>query len=289
MTESELNYLRPFVRYAHITRMSDTTSFRNVCAYDFRLLYLKSGNGSIIAGGNEYPFVPGALILLRPGLEYSIINDKCRELEIVGFNFDLDFLNSEIKKPIPPSRLGNFKEEEIIIPRGFSSDSPFYEVIYLPSARDFEPTLVGMVGYYKNKLRYYEHKISGVLLSVLADLVGRNRSGKELHGGNEKVEKILTVISERYGEPLSNETIAEELGYHKNHINRLMVLYTGVSLHRYLQNYRLERAIELLETTACPVSEIALRVGFDDFSHFSKYFKKHIGYSPTELRRTGGK
>ena len=46
---------------------------------------------------------------------------------------------------------------------------------------------------------------------------------------------------------------------------------------------------ELLETTACPVSEIALRVGFDDFSHFSKYFKKHIGYSPTELRRTGGK
>ena len=210
-------------------------------------------------------------------------------MKLVGLSFDLDFLNSDRKTPIPPASFENFEEERMILPRGFSPEYPFYEVMCLHRAFEFEAELLRMVSDYKNKLRYYEHKLSGKMLTVITDLIDRGEKGGDGYKDNEKIEKILSVIKENYSTPLSNEIIAERLGYHKNHVNRLMVLYTGTSLHRYLQNYRLERAIELLETTAYPVSEIAMLVGFDDFSHFSKYFKKWVGYSPTEIRRTKGK
>ena len=108
MQENDLNYLRPFVRYAHITKINDSQPLLSICAYDFRLFYVRGGAGVIRVDGAEYRFMQGALILIRPGLKYSIINKQDEELEIVGFNFDLDFLNSDIKNPILPSRLGNF-------------------------------------------------------------------------------------------------------------------------------------------------------------------------------------
>jgi AraC-like DNA-binding protein len=79
--------------------------------------------------------------------------------------------------------------------------------------------------------------------------------------------------------------VGKMTGYHENHINRLMVRHTGSSLHSYLQSYRIERAIDLLEGTALPINEICSLVGFQDFTHFSKTFKKKTGYTPSGFRK----
>lgn len=280
-----LDNIRPFVRYAHLITLKDFLSSKKMVAYDFRLFYVVEGRGKIIVNDEEYDVCHGSLIVWHPGLEYSIFNEDGRDLVLAGFNFDLDFLNSDRKAPILPSRLENYKEENMLLPKGFSSEHPFYEVVCIHRAFEFETELIRMVSDYKNKLRYYEHKLSGRLLSILVDLIDREGKGGDGYYDNDKIEKILAVIKENYSGPLSNEIIAERLGYHKNHVNRLMVFHTGTSLHRYLQNYRLERAMELLDTTNYQISEIATMVGFDDFSHFSKYFKKRIGYPPSALRR----
>ena len=284
-----LDSVRPFVRYAQIITINDLVFFKNIAAYDFRIFYVRSGYGIITVNGEEYSVSHGSLLAFRPGVSYSLLSECDRELELIGLSFDLDFLNSERKTPIPPSKLENFEEARMLLPEGFSKDFPFYELICRHRAFEFESELLRIVSEYKNKLRYYEHKLSGRLLSIIADLFDKGERGAVSYKDSERIEKILSVIKENYSTPLSNEIIAEKLGYHKNHVNRLMVLYTGTSLHRYLQNYRLERAIELLETTSLPVSEIAYLVGFDDFSHFSKYFKKRVGYSPSEIRKTKGK
>ena len=284
-----LESIRPYIRYAQISIINDNFFFRKIVAYDFRLMYILGGNGKITIDGVEYSVCHGSLLVWRPGLEYSIMNETGKDLRLVSFNFDLDFLNIDRKTPIPPVSLENFGLEKMILPHGFFIDHPFYEVICRHRAFEFEAELVRMVSDYKNKLLYYEHKLSGRLLSILVDLIGGEENGGVSHYDNEKIEKILSVIKENYNNPLSNEIIAEKLGYHKNHVNRLMVLYTGTSLHRYLQNYRLERAIELLQTTTYQISEIATMVGFDDFSHFSKYFKMRIGYPPSALRRLSNK
>lgn len=57
---------------------------------------------------------------------------------------------------------------------------------------------------------------------------------------------------------------------------------TGQSLTKYIQQTRIQEAIRLFNTTHMTVSEVALAVGYQDFSYFSKLFSKIIGCSPKE-------
>jgi len=60
--------------------------------------------------------------------------------------------------------------------------------------------------------------------------------------------------------------------------------YTGKQLHQYLQETRVMKAIALLQETGLSVAEVANMVGFRDVPHFSRYFKKKTGYSPSDFR-----
>ena len=60
---------------------------------------------------------------------------------------------------------------------------------------------------------------------------------------------------------------------------------TGLSLIDYLQNLRIEKARELLESSADSVDEICAAVGYEDGSFFRRLFKRRSGLSPARYRR----
>ena len=278
--------IRPFVRYAQIVTISDKRRFEGVLAYDHRLFYVKSGEGRITIDGTEYRAEPSDLFIFRSGVKYSLINSPQKSLELIGLSFDLTFRRSEVKSPIPPSSELNFNPEFIIEPTVKEDSSPLCCPIIQHKRRDAENELLGIFSEYRSKLKLYEHRLSGRMLALLIDAIQRN-GYSSAEPKSKRLDRVLEVIRTRYSEPLSNKTVGKLTGYHENHINRLMVRYTGVSLHNYLQSYRVERAIELLEGTDLPINEICSMVGFSDFTHFSKYFKKKTGYSPSDFR--GGK
>lgn len=61
----------------------------------------------------------------------------------------------------------------------------------------------------------------------------------------------------------------------------------GTSPSAYLREYRLQAAAELLEATALPIGEIALRVGYESPSKFAAAFKKRLGRTPGDYRERG--
>jgi AraC-like DNA-binding protein len=63
----------------------------------------------------------------------------------------------------------------------------------------------------------------------------------------------------------------------------------GVPPIQYILRVKMEKAQELLVQTEESVSEVARQVGFQDYSHFSKQFKKLVGLAPTEYRKYGHK
>jgi AraC-like DNA-binding protein len=275
--------IRPFVRYAQIVTISDKRRFENVLAYDHRLFYVKSGEGKIIIDETEYRAYPSDLFIFSSGVKYSLINDLGKELELIGLSFDLTFTRSEVKSPIPPSGESNFDPELIIEPIKAEDGTPLCCPIIQHKRGDAENELLGIYSEYKSKLKLYEHRLSGKMLAFLIDAIQRN-DFSSAEPKNQGVDRVLEVIRTHYSEPLSNHTVGKLTGYHENHINRLMVRYTGMSLHSYLQSYRIERAIELLQGTDLPINEICSMVGFLDFTHFSKYFKKKTGYTPSDFR-----
>jgi AraC-like DNA-binding protein len=69
------------------------------------------------------------------------------------------------------------------------------------------------------------------------------------------------------------------------HFSRKFKLAVGESPHAYAVRRRLERACYLMMTSAEPLSEIALSVGFSDQAHLCRLFRKAFGQSPANWRR----
>ena len=72
------------------------------------------------------------------------------------------------------------------------------------------------------------------------------------------------------------------------HFSRKFKLAFGVSPHAYVVRRRLERACHLMMTSAEPLSEIALSVGFSDQAHLCRLFRQAFGQSPANWRRERG-
>lgn len=69
------------------------------------------------------------------------------------------------------------------------------------------------------------------------------------------------------------------------YLSRLFRRETGFSLTDYLVRLRITKAKAELEKTNNRVSDVALNVGYANFSHFSKLFKKMTGLTPQEYRK----
>jgi len=72
------------------------------------------------------------------------------------------------------------------------------------------------------------------------------------------------------------------------HFSRKFKLAVGESPHAYVVTRRLERACHLMMTSAEPLSEIALSVGFSDQAHLCRLFRQAFGQSPANWRRERG-
>jgi AraC family transcriptional regulator len=72
------------------------------------------------------------------------------------------------------------------------------------------------------------------------------------------------------------------------HFSRKFKLAVGESPHAYVVRRRLERACHLMMTSAVPLSEIALTVGFSDQAHLCRLFRHAFGQSPANWRRELG-
>ena len=63
--------------------------------------------------------------------------------------------------------------------------------------------------------------------------------------------------------------------------------FDNLSFGEYIRKLRIEKALQLLDTTAYPLGEIAYLTGFSDQSHFTRIFKQHTGQSPSAYRKKG--
>lgn len=98
-------------------------------------------------------------------------------------------------------------------------------------------------------------------------------------------DDILDYIGHNYALPLKLETIAPLFGYNSSYLGKLFSQKMGVSFNSYLDQIRINKAVELLEQTDMKVYEISSRVGYKNVDYFHQKFKKRMNMSPAEYRR----
>jgi two-component system response regulator YesN len=99
------------------------------------------------------------------------------------------------------------------------------------------------------------------------------------------IEKINKYIHEHYMEDIGRNEISAEFYLTPEYLAKLYKKKTGINLKDYINEYRIEKAKELLRAGEKNISNIAESVGFDNFTYFSTLFKKITGVSPKDYKK----
>ncbi len=111
------------------------------------------------------------------------------------------------------------------------------------------------------------------------------REKKASNRYEDVVDEVMLYVEKNYGdEELSLNLLASHINFSPNHLSMVFSQQTGKTFTKYLTDYRMGKAKELLRCTGKRSSEISLEVGYKDPHYFSYLFKKTQGMTPTQYR-----
>ena len=136
----------------------------------------------------------------------------------------------------------------------------------------------------KKNLWYMQSSFS-VLYNLHAEAI--KAENKNYFKQNKLFSKTASYILENYSSPAINVTdIANHAGISEVHLRRIFKSAVNTTPVKYINYLRLEKAKNMLINSNYSVNEIAFSVGFEDAYYFSRLFKKEIGISPSEYKKT---
>ena len=129
-----------------------------------------------------------------------------------------------------------------------------------------------------------EEGARGYVTSVIYTAVTlREQTANDRYRG--VVSEVMHYIEENYGdEDLSLNQVAAHVNFSPNHLSTIFSQQTDQTFIKYLTDYRMSKAKELLRCTGDKSSVISMKVGYKDPHYFSYLFKKTQGMTPTQYR-----
>lgn len=138
---------------------------------------------------------------------------------------------------------------------------------------------------------YIQHTFFEILLLLSKEVYIQN-SGHD--AGRDiscfKIKDVLTYVYSNFSQDLSLNHLTAKFYVSKTYLNNMFKLHTGFTVNQYIITIRITAAKKLLQE-GIPVSQIYEQVGFNNYSHFIRTFKKNVGISPKQYasKFAGGK
>lgn len=269
----------PFVRFASGNIHPLITN--KIVTNDNRLFFITNGGGTVLINNESFEIKENTLLLWQCGTEYKFILNA--DFKAMSINFDYTYENSDVINPIP---IINAETTKTKIPQINFEDYPcLNKPIIINNALSVLPKLEKIIEKYSNNSPLNAVKSSAILKNCIADIVYLYTT-KSTSSNTKKIKKVIDYIKEHYTEDLTNEVLADLVGYHPYYLNRIMVAATGSTLHQFLINFRLIEAEKLLISTDKSIFDISLAVGFSNTVSFITNFKKKHKMTPAKFRET---
>lgn len=102
----------------------------------------------------------------------------------------------------------------------------------------------------------------------------------------DTIENAMSIIHSEYMSGITVSEIARRLNLERTYFSYIFKKKIGVSPKKYILDFRMREAVNLLENYGYNVSVAAASVGYSDIYVFSKMFKQYYGVSPTEYLKS---
>lgn len=239
---------------------------------ELELYYVHSGSGYYMVENQLYPVKEGDMIICNakvlhgdaPAFNNNMRSYCCALTNVKINDLPINHLIDSSTNPIVSC--GNFSEKI----------GHMMELIFMLSL-DFE--------------QLYDVCSSmaiSILLLIHQLLLSRTRHQKRASDKTSDaiVDKIKNYLDSHYTKQLTLESISSALNMSPNYVSHAFKAQMNISPIHYLLYRRFGEAQSLLMNTELSMAEISDLLGFSSPAHFSAMFKKHVGLSPVQYKRS---
>ena len=262
---------------AYFFSVNDAPAFQAHRHPEIEISYCIEGYYDVICEKKRYSLFPGDLIVVGAMASHEIPpnnkNCKCITIELGYALLGSFFENFKARNSI--CRL--YKKDD------FTESAQYRELVsILEETADIS---VSDTSFQELLIKGNLYKVSALLLQMLYSSHPTSFQDKKMTDVN-KIENALENIYKHYSEPLSVETVSAMCGYSKSNFCRIFKNITGDTFHNTLNRHRIETSCILLRETDYTIERIALETGFVDAKTFCRVFKKYMGNSAGEYRKS---
>lgn len=252
---------------------------------EIEVLYIIKGKFSLMVDEEKFTGRAGDIFWISQEQLHGI--STCDELtEYYALVFPMEYLNFEMFDYVQSRYLNPLCHKKMFYPAKIPSNTAHYRKVW------DELMLIAELDRERNQ--GYQIAVKASLLKCISMLIQDellcSMDEKDLNTADYKMQNlkaILAYINKKYSEKLNLEDLAEEFNLSAKYFSRYFKKNFNQSFVEYLNRYRIEQAAGLLMNTDMPIGEIALCVGFDNFSYFIRQFKKTHHCTPSFFRKQG--
>ncbi|MFD2924916.1 response regulator transcription factor [Halobacillus naozhouensis] len=137
-------------------------------------------------------------------------------------------------------------------------------------------------------INFWEYNSYGLIKGLFQKDIQQLLKQLHSHQTNPKawlIERAIEYIQTYYTSEIKAQEVADVINISPNYFSSLFKQQTGKKFNEYIHELRITHAKTLLTETPFKVSEIAEEVGYQEYKHFVKVFKKQAGITPTKYRK----
>ncbi len=218
--------------------------------YDFT--FMLEGEMTYYIEGQEIVIKKNDAIFLPPGTLRSRPEDNSHIRKYVSYNFFADDMDIKLDLYLPNCITPNIKKI----------------ISLFPVQHEFH--------------KYYtKQKCISILSYVLLEIYENQKKSFK----NPHVLKIMHYVSEHIEEKLTLSKIANTIHLSKEYTSALFTKETGQTLIDYINEQKMIIASEMVKNTELSLSDIATKLGFENYHYFSRLFKKCYNTSAQQFKR----
>lgn len=248
---------------------------------------VKEGSAEYQIDLEDHPVTPGDLLFIQPRILHTIALDSTEQYQKNLFQqehfqsetyvFHLNYLGANATDICATRYLLPLMNEEYTLPCHISPDHPAYASLKTIFAQ--------ISGLYEEMPTGYELAIKSCLLQAVFLLLPYGVSGKNQNtdSASEKLKNVLDYIHLHYAETLLIKELAAQCYFSEYYFMRFFKKHMHMTVIEYLNNLRMEKAVELFEQGQTSIIEVSMSVGFHSLSYFHKVFREKFSMTPKQF------
>lgn len=235
------------------------------------------------AGAVQVPPASVSVMHTRRDHEFSVFIDQGSHLCSVTIHIKPGFLRRHfgLQRKQMPRRLAD-------VIYGDNPDDNFCSFPLTPGMMHITLDLIHMPYQSVRRRLFTEAKIAELVCRFFQETEGGDSvPDTEDVPGLALKTKLFTaqkILVERHANPPTVAELARQVGLNRSTLCAEFKRIFGSSVFEFLQDYRMNKARELLHDGNLAISQVAETVGYQHATNFTAAFKRHFGYLPKELR-----